>query len=609
MPFPYLTPGGGGAATKPSTWDHTRDTPRQYNAIHGLGDDSYMYEMDETDELLHTRSTATNGNNNQQCQMDWHGFATQAGAMASSHATHFATSAVDANDATAVLPRGTRGPLPLNLDEEVQAAGYDSRSQIMEMSRRMFTGAMCVAADYDAATDAPLYEQQMADAAYRTCSATAARKGGMRTGYATFPIGSTPLPQSYVDTLPCMNVPPSYEIVAETIAYNDGCCDVERLEEKPCALGDYTSVPSGWVGQDSAPNDCNTCTCKDGAMSCTKLPCKPYGCAPVDCAAPAYGCRWVGAAYSPAGCNSNYHSFPAYGTTDCCMASCGTLQCDTAAPTAAPTEKVLPCPQLMCAPPQQGCTYVGAVYAPVGCNDAHYAGGATCCHMSCGTQDCTTVAPIYTVDPAGMCVDPADFQPANTLPSPSGYTGAAYTCAEWAGTIAPAAYGFTEWAQADCDARAHSHSPFHGSFGDLRSNLGHTNYGFCCSKNEDVCGNRAPTPAPTTPCVLPACAPLQPGCNYVNPVYDPVGCDDASYAGGGQCCLSSCGTQDCPNAVDQCVANDCAAYGFTDANGAASASCAFNGDCMPEEANAYNVVDQTNCEAQAGQWCLAPSPY
>ena len=131
-------------------------------------------------------------------------------------------------------------------------------------------------------------------------------------------------------------------------------------------------------------------------MSCTKLPCTPYGCTPVDCAAPAYGCRWVGAAYSPAGCNSNYNSFPAYGTTDCCMATCGTLQCDTAPPTAAPTEKVLPCPQLICTPPQKpGCSYVDAVYEPAGCNDAQYA-GATCCMVSCATQDCTTPCPLLS---------------------------------------------------------------------------------------------------------------------------------------------------------------------------------------------------------------------
>jgi hypothetical protein len=264
----------------------------------------------------------------------------------------------------------------------------------------------------------------------------------------------------------------------------------------------------------------------------------------------------------------------------------------------------------MCAPPQQGCTYVDAVYAPAGCNDAQYAGGATCCLVDCGTQDCTTVAPIYTVDPAGMCVDPADFQPANSLPMPSGYTQPAYTCAEWAGTIAPAAYGFTEWAKADCDVRAHSHSPFHGSFGDLRSNLGHTNYGFCCSKKEDVCGNRAPTPAPTTPCTLLSCPQPQQGCNYVDAVYAPAGCNDAQYAGGGQCCMVSCGTQDCP-AYNQCAANNCDTYGFTDTNGAAVASCAWMGDCMPHATQGSPnspAYDQTSCEAQTGQWCPVPTP-
>jgi hypothetical protein len=109
-------------------------------------------------------------------------------------------------------------------------------------------------------------------------------------------------------------------------------------------------------------------------------------------------------------------------------------------------------------------------------------------------------------------------------------------------------------------------------------------------------------------CPLISCPPPQQGCSYVGAVYDPAGCNDATYAGGGTCCLVGCGTQDC-SAVDQCAANNCAAYGFTDANGAAIASCAWNGDCMPEEQ--YHMA-QAPCEAQAGQWCPADihqNPY
>jgi hypothetical protein len=175
MPFPH------GGTSKPATWNQGLTTPRDYAKIHDLGDDSYMYEMDDLDQAMSDILPATSCPNG----MDWHGFATQAAAVASSHAKHFATSA-GGSEGTSVIGQG---PLPLNLDEEVQAAGYDvraARAVYQTMNRAVLTGAFCQSDD-NAPYDADLSSKQLADSAYRVCSAVAAQYGGRVLAVAPFP--------------------------------------------------------------------------------------------------------------------------------------------------------------------------------------------------------------------------------------------------------------------------------------------------------------------------------------------------------------------------------------------------------------------------------------
>ena len=45
----------------------------------------------------------------------------------------------------------------------------------------------------------------------------------------------------------------------------------------PCTLSNGEIVESGWFGNDTGLNYCNTCSCEDGALFCSYLPCDPCG--------------------------------------------------------------------------------------------------------------------------------------------------------------------------------------------------------------------------------------------------------------------------------------------------------------------------------------------
>ena len=78
-------------SAKPATWDHTRTTVRQYMKIGDLGADSYMYEMDDLDQELHTQSTTST----LQCNMTWNAFSEVKALADTTHSTHFASSPTD----------------------------------------------------------------------------------------------------------------------------------------------------------------------------------------------------------------------------------------------------------------------------------------------------------------------------------------------------------------------------------------------------------------------------------------------------------------------------------------------------------------------------------
>ena len=48
----------------------------------------------------------------------------------------------------------------------------------------------------------------------------------------------------------------------------------------PCTLSNGEIVESGWVGNDTGLNYCNTCSCEDGVLLCSYLPCDPCGAEP-----------------------------------------------------------------------------------------------------------------------------------------------------------------------------------------------------------------------------------------------------------------------------------------------------------------------------------------
>ena len=51
------------------------------------------------------------------------------------------------------------------------------------------------------------------------------------------------------------------------------CPKVPCVTKKSCELRCGTVVADGWTGNDEGSNDCNTCTCNDGNLGCTKIGC------------------------------------------------------------------------------------------------------------------------------------------------------------------------------------------------------------------------------------------------------------------------------------------------------------------------------------------------
>ena len=51
------------------------------------------------------------------------------------------------------------------------------------------------------------------------------------------------------------------------------CPNVPCVTKKSCELQCGTVVADGWNGKDEGTNDCNTCTCNDGSLGCTKIGC------------------------------------------------------------------------------------------------------------------------------------------------------------------------------------------------------------------------------------------------------------------------------------------------------------------------------------------------
>jgi len=261
MPMDQAGVNAAWGATRPPTWDTARTAPRHYMKIQDLGSSSYMYEMDEFDKHM--------GDSALLCSMDWHGFAVQQTQAGLTHPVHFAASAAAVSQMA----------LPLNLDEAVNPdrSTFDA----------FYAGAMC-SVDPSKAFNKVEYLAKLSDAAFRECSALAATLGEAAR-YTPFPLGSVVSPSDAMSAWgPCHGVRGSPEIVDSTIAMNtEGMCQETRTREMSCQLTGGQWVPSAWVGPDSGANSCNSCTCADGTLACSKLSCDKGRIAVREPAAPA----------------------------------------------------------------------------------------------------------------------------------------------------------------------------------------------------------------------------------------------------------------------------------------------------------------------------------
>lgn len=92
--------------------------------IDDLGDDSYMYEMDDLDQQLHTLSGGGGGQQTLQCNMDWHSFSAVRALAGDTHSTHFASSPFDVITQAAGQSSGSL-PFELDLDESTSVSCVD----------------------------------------------------------------------------------------------------------------------------------------------------------------------------------------------------------------------------------------------------------------------------------------------------------------------------------------------------------------------------------------------------------------------------------------------------------------------------------------------------
>jgi len=92
--------------------------------INDLGADSYMYEMDDLDQQLHTLSGGGGGQQTLQCNMDWNAFSTVKALADATHSTHFASSPSDVITQAAGQSSGSL-PFELDLDESTSVDCVD----------------------------------------------------------------------------------------------------------------------------------------------------------------------------------------------------------------------------------------------------------------------------------------------------------------------------------------------------------------------------------------------------------------------------------------------------------------------------------------------------
>jgi tyrosinase len=253
MPFVSGGVNSGWGNTFPSTWDTSRTRVRQYMKMHDLGSQSYMYEMDDFDKHMH--------DNAQTCTLDWHGFAQQQSTAAGAqYSAHFASSAQS-------LAAGT---LPLNLDETIN-------NPDMTAFRKFYDGAMCGAPKTKPTSteEKKTYITHLADAAFRETSALAAGFGEM-TKYVAFPLGSTMSRDgARMAAGLAYRVPASNEVIDDTIRMEQaGRCKADRVDKAECELTGGEWVPHSWTGSDTGANYCNTCSCLEGVLACTKMGCQ-----------------------------------------------------------------------------------------------------------------------------------------------------------------------------------------------------------------------------------------------------------------------------------------------------------------------------------------------
>jgi hypothetical protein len=300
--------------------------------IGDLGADSYMYEMDDLDQELHTQSTTTG----LKCNMDWDAFPAVKALADATHSTHFASSPSDVITQAAAQSSNSL-PFELDLDESTsvikaplsqeQAAKKaeadtkqcvtdefsmaqvsfkgledfdgadrtgvqksDARASKFVQDRQELQGAMCAVSD---SLDQATYLKQMKDVTFRLCSGVAAIDGQTFTEPTMFPGGwmndegefvasdspmGTPLSKKEKEELPCFGVPPSDTIVAETIAMGKctGACNVAaRVEESWCDIESGGKVPSGWTANNFQLKSagCNTVSCTNGDLDYRDVEC------------------------------------------------------------------------------------------------------------------------------------------------------------------------------------------------------------------------------------------------------------------------------------------------------------------------------------------------
>ena len=154
------------------------------------------------------------------------------------------------------------------------------------------------------------------------------------------------------------------------------CPDLPCPAKKSCELQCGTVVADGWTGKDEGTNDCNTCSCRDGGLACTKMGCpnskecpKPE---PTTC---TLGCGTV----VPVGWSGHDEGDNACNTCGC-MES-GLLRCT-----------LIACPDLPC-PAKKSCELqCGTVVADGWTGKGEGTNDCNTCSCNDGALGCTKIA-------------------------------------------------------------------------------------------------------------------------------------------------------------------------------------------------------------------------